>query len=177
MERLVRYVKDNFFPGRKFENLEDLNRQAIQWCRQADSKPHSTTGKIPLQEVMQEPLMPLPEQIIMDRYRWETRKVTREGLVSFDGIRYGVPWQYSGKEVQVRLHNETVEIYYGEVMLAKHPAKHGGNRIIYLRGQYKGLTEKKGMALPSRIAYLQESQVEQRELSFYDQFLEDVKYG
>lgn len=87
VERLVRYVKDNFFHGRVFENLEDLNRQAIQWCRQADSKPHSTTGKIPLCELVQEPLLPFPEQSVMDRYRWENRKVTHDGLVSFDGIR------------------------------------------------------------------------------------------
>ena len=32
VERLVRYVKENFFPGRKFTDLEDLNRQAQLWC-------------------------------------------------------------------------------------------------------------------------------------------------
>ena len=32
----------------------------------------------------------------MDKYRWETRIVTRDGMVSFDGVRYGVPWPYSG---------------------------------------------------------------------------------
>lgn len=51
VERLVRYVKDNFLPGRQFENLEDLNRQALCWCRQADEKVHHTTGKIPMQEL------------------------------------------------------------------------------------------------------------------------------
>lgn len=39
----MRYVKDNFLPGRQFENLEDLNRQALYWCRQADGKIHHTT--------------------------------------------------------------------------------------------------------------------------------------
>ncbi len=177
VERLVRYIKDNFFPGRQFENLEDLNRQAIQWCKQTDSKLHSTTGKIPIQELAAEPLLPLPEQHIQDRYRWENRKVTREGLVSFDSIRYGVPWQYSGKEVQVRLHDEHVEIYYGETILAKHKAKHGGSRILYLPGQYKGLTEKNGIAIPNRIAHMQEPQVEQRNLNFYDQLLGGAVYG
>lgn len=40
VERLVRYVKENFFPGRKFTDLEDLNRQALLWCQAVDSKPH-----------------------------------------------------------------------------------------------------------------------------------------
>ena len=43
VERLVRYVKENFFPGRSFSDLEDLNRQALEWCRKVDSKPHGTT--------------------------------------------------------------------------------------------------------------------------------------
>ncbi|WP_228725170.1 hypothetical protein [Caproicibacter fermentans] len=51
MERMVRYVKDNFLPGRQFEDLEDLNRQALSWCRQVDGKIHHTTGKIPLREL------------------------------------------------------------------------------------------------------------------------------
>lgn len=177
VERLVRHIKDNFIPGRQFENLEDLNRQAVEWCRQIDSKPHSTTGRIPLQALAEELLLPLPEQCVQERYRWENRKVTREGLVSFDGILYGVPWQYSGKEVQVRLHNDSVEIHYGETVIAKHPARHGGSKILYLAGQYKGLTEKNGIAIPSRIAHLQTPQVEQRSLSFYDQLFGGAAHG
>lgn len=177
VERLVRYVKDNFFPGREFENLEDLNRQVLQWCRSSDSKVHSTTGKIPLQELEKEPLLPLPDQAVLDRYRWEDRKVTRDGLVSFDGIRYGVPWQYSGKEVQVRLHNGYVEIYKGESMLSRHEAKHGGSRILWLKGQYKGLSERHGIAGPYPVAHLAAPKVEQRELSFYDGLFGGVSNG
>lgn len=177
VERLVRHIKDNFFPGRQFEDLEDLNRQAMEWCRKTDSKPHSTTGRIPLEALAEEPLLPLPEQEIQDRYRWENRKVTRDGLVSFDGIRYGVPWQYSGKDVQVRLHHGSVEIYYGEAIIAAHPAKHSGSKVLYLAGQYKGLAEKNGIAIPNRIAYLRPPQVEQRSLSFYDQLFGGAANG
>lgn len=49
VERLVRYLKENFLPGRRFTNLSDLNAQALQWCQHVDSKKHSTTGRIPLQ--------------------------------------------------------------------------------------------------------------------------------
>lgn len=177
VERLVRYVKDNFFPGRQFEELEDLNRQVLQWCRDVDSKVHSTTGKVPLRELVKEPLLPLPEQAVRDRYRWEDRKVTREGLVSFDGIRYGVLWQYSGKEVQVRLHNEFVEIYKGESLLARHEAQHGGSRILWLKGQYKGLTERHGIPGPYPAAHMATPKVEQRDLRFYDSLLGGAANG
>ena len=177
VERLVRYVKENFFPGRKFTDLEDLNRQALLWCKTVDSKPHGTTGKVPLQVLPAEELLPLPAQEIQDRYRWERRTVTREGLVSFDGIRYGVPWQYSGKEVQVRLCSGFVEIYYGEMLLVRHQVQYHTGKIIWLPGQYKGLAEHKGIAAPYPAAQQQDLQVEVRPLQFYDRLLGGSAHG
>ena len=177
VERLVRYVKENFFPGRSFTDLEDLNQQALSWCKAVDSKPHGTTGKIPLQVLATEELLPLPAQEIQDRYRWERRTVTREGLVSFDGIRYGVPWQYSGKEVQVRMCSGHLEIYYGEMLLAKHQVQYHAGKMIWLPGQYKGLMERKGIATPYPAALQQDVQVEVRPLNFYDRLLGGAAHG
>ena len=177
VERLVRYVKDNFFAGRYFEDLADLNLQVLAWCRMVDSKVHGTTGKIPLQELGNEKLLLLAKQDVLEKYRWESRVVTREGLVSFDGIRYGVPWQYSGKEVRVRLCGGYVEIYCGEVQIAKHEAKYKSGRIVWLKGQYAGLGERKGIAVPSAYAHMTSATVEIRKLSVYDQLLEVVSNG
>ncbi len=176
-ERLVQYVKDNFLPGRRFEDLSDLNRQALDWCRAADGKPHGTTGKIPLQELGAEGLQPLPPRAVLDKYRWESRIVTRDGMVSFDGVRYGVPWQHSGKEVQVRLCSGHVEIYCGEVLLARHKAQYRSGSIIYLQGQYEGLSERKGLAAPYPCARQEHATVEVRELRIYDQLLGGVLHG
>jgi len=177
VERLVHYVKNNFLPGRTFEELSDLNRQALDWCRSADEKPHGTTGKIPLQELEKEGLQPLPPQPMLDKYRWENRAVTRDGMVSFDGVRYGVPWQYSGKEVQVRFSAGFVEIYYGEVLLAKHKAQYRSGNIIYLQGQYEGLSERRGIAVPYPCARQRDNAVQVRELSVYDELLGGVSHG
>lgn len=177
VERLVHYVKDNFFPGRSFVDLEDLNRQALAWCKKADSKIHGTTGKVPLRELAAENLQELPSQEVMDRYRWELRRVTREGFVSFDGVRYGVSWQYSGKDVQVRLHSGDIEIYFGEVLVVKHTAQYTSGKILWLPGQYKGLAERNGIAGPYSVAQEQDIQVETRDLDFYDRLLGGVSYG
>ena len=177
VERLVRYVKDNFFPGRYFRDIEDLNHQAIDWCRKVDAKPNVTTGKVPLQMLSEEDLLFLPDKAILDRYRFETRRVSREGLVSFDGIRYGVPWQYSGRDVQIRLISGKVEIYDGNVMIAEHEAKHSASRILYLTGQYKGLTERKGIAYPYPAAIKGPSPVEVRDISIYDRLIGGAAHG
>ncbi len=177
VERLVQYVKSNFFPGRHFQSIEDLNRQVIDWCRKADSKPNSTTGKIPLEELCAEGLQPLPDKAVLDHYRFEARRVSREGLVSFDGVRYGVPWQYSGREVQVRLINGRIEIYDGLVMIADHEAKHSATRICYLPGQYRGLMEHKGIAYPYPAAIKGPSPVEVRDILVYDRLIGGAAHG
>ncbi|KKC30139.1 integrase core subunit [Caldanaerobacter subterraneus subsp. pacificus DSM 12653] len=41
----------------------------------------------------------------MDKYQKfleELRKVHKDGLLSYDGVRYKVPWQYSSKEAVMR---------------------------------------------------------------------------
>jgi hypothetical protein len=177
VERLVGYVKDNFLPGRRFEDLSDLNRQAVQWCHETDRRTHGTTGKIPAEELSKEPLLPLPPQEIMDKYRWESRSITRDGFVSFDGVRYGVPWQYSGRLVQVRLCAGHVEIYLDSTLIAKHKAMYSGGKIVWLAGQYSGLSEKGGVPLPNSFARQTATQVEVRDLSEYDSVIEVASNG
>jgi transposase len=163
VERLVDYVKDNFLPGRRFKDLYDLNSQALEWCKKVDSKIHGTTGEIPLEALSKEPLQPLPDKAVRDKYRWETRKVTRDGFVSYDGAKYGMPWQYSGREVRVRICGGFFEVYDGEV---------------WLKGQYQGLAEKGGIAVPLPFARKKETEaVEIRPLSVYDALAGVVSNG
>lgn len=113
----------------------------------------------------------------MDKYRWETRTVTREGLVSFDGIRYGVPWQYSGRLVQVRVCAGHVEIYLNNTLIARHEAKHSGGKIVWLTGQYSGLSENSGIPKPHSYARQTVPQVEVRSLGEYDWLFEVASNG
>lgn len=169
VERLVDYVKDNFLPGRQFRDVNDLNLQALAWCGKIDSKAHGTTGEIPLLALKKEPLLPLPDKTVRDRYRWEVRKVTRDGFVSFDGAKYGVPWQYSGREVRVRVSGDEFEAYDGEVRIAHHKVVFASGRIVWLKGQYEGLAERNGIASPFSYAkQTDKPSVEIRPLSLYD---------
>lgn len=169
VERLVDYLKDNFLPGRQFRDLDDLNLQARAWCQKVDGKKHGTTGEIPLAALKNEPLLSLPAKAVRDKYRWEMRKVMRDGLVSFDGAKYGVPWQYSGREVRVRICGDEFEAYDGEVRIAQHKVVHTSGRIVWLKGQYEGLAERNGIASPFSYARQVDTlTVEVRPLTIYD---------
>lgn len=91
VERLVHYVRDNFIPGRQFTDFGDLQIQAISRCDKANRRKHATTGEQPMVLLKKEQLKPLPESSLYERYHWELRRVDRECVVSFDGVKYGVP--------------------------------------------------------------------------------------
>jgi transposase len=169
VERLVHYVKDNFLPGRAFTDLADLNLQAMVWCRKADSRIHSTTGLIPLKELKKEPLLPLPERRTRDRYRYETRRVSSDGFVSYDGVRYGVPWHYSGKELRVRLYDGIFQAFDGLICIAEHKALYKSRGRSLLPGQYQGLVQNHGMPITPSYGLQIPKEVEIRPLSVYDQ--------
>lgn len=92
----MRYLKESFFPSRSFVDLEDLSCQTIAWYKAVDYKPHETICVVLIQQLAQETLLPLPSQEIQDHCRWATRVVTRDGLVSFDGILYSSDARQAG---------------------------------------------------------------------------------
>ena len=171
VERLVQYVKDSFLPGRTFTDLNDLNLQAINWCKKVDSKLHGTTGLISMKELSKEPLLSLPERDIMDRYRFEMRNVSKDGFVSYDGVRYGIPWQYSGKELRVRLYEGTFQAFDGPICIAEHVAVYQSGKISWLPGQYQGLAQNHGLPITPSFGKQIPKEVDIRPLYVYDQLM------
>jgi hypothetical protein len=120
VERAVRFVKENFIPGRKFVDIGDLNRQAQVWCDEINLRIHGTTGERPIDRLSEEELQTLPSDDRWAKYCREVRRVSRGGFESYDGVRCGVPWQYSGREVTVRNCNGWIEIWVDHLQVARH---------------------------------------------------------
>src|SRR5262245_60522788 len=84
VERPFRYVREDFFLGRSFRNLDDLNAQFRHWLDTvANRRRHATTGRIVLEHFAEEkaylktlPTMPFNVVLTLDR------RVTGEGMVS-----------------------------------------------------------------------------------------------
>ena len=47
VERLVRFVKDNFLVGRSFWNVSDLNASALDWCNRQNGIYHKAIDGVP----------------------------------------------------------------------------------------------------------------------------------
>ncbi len=120
IERSVGVVKQDFWPGIAFSDLDDLNRQARPWCERRNQRLHRTTGQRPVDRWREEGLQPLPSGWAWERWASEERKVSWDGFVSYDGVLYGLPAiaGATGSVVQVRERHGDLMIYYqGQLVL------------------------------------------------------------
>jgi len=170
VERGVGFVKANFWPGRTYTDLPDLNRQAIQWCAQVDQRIHGTTGKRPCDLLKEEELLPLPAPDRLAKFLREERTVSLDGFVSYDGVRYGVHWRYSGQRVLVRQVGQHVEIWQEGERIAIHEKSGLWCGMVRLPGQYEGLKAADGALKPKPLGrQLYEPEVEARPLAQYEE--------
>lgn len=130
IERMVPYVRDNFFSGESFLSVEDCQQRAVDWCTNvAGTRIHGTTRCIPIQvfrEKEVDKLIPHPG----DRYdipSWAPScKVHPDHHIKFRNALYSVPTEYIGKKVAVRGDSALVKIYYnGRVIKIHKPVSEG----------------------------------------------------
>jgi transposase len=95
VERTVGGLKSGFWPGVTFTDLDDLHTQARAWCDRLNGQPHATTRVPPRERLREEALRPLPTDWTTnwagERFATEERKVSGDGDISYDGVRYGLP--------------------------------------------------------------------------------------
>ena len=113
VERSVGVIKNGFWPGVRFSDIDHLNDQARLWCDRLNQKVHRTTLKIPMDLWVEEQLAPLPQDFAWQRFGTEERKVSWDGFISYDGVHYGLPSQaaVAGSVVLVREHNRELLVF------------------------------------------------------------------
>ena len=124
-ERVVRYVKENFFQRyRAFESLEHLNCQMDQWLTEvADVRVHGTHRAVVRErfEAERPYLSPLPRVRFDTSYR-ERRRVALDAFIDVRGNRYSVPAHLCGETVAVRIGLDgTLKVFDAEgALVAEH---------------------------------------------------------
>lgn len=121
-ERSFFTVETNFFPGRSFTSLEDLNEQALQWSTvRMYHRPASKTGLISSKAFEHEQafLVELPSQLPAP-YRAHDRITDQYGYAAWDGNFYWVPG--TGRDdVKVLEYGDRLKIYQGRELLTEYP--------------------------------------------------------
>ena len=123
VERAIRYIRDNFFAAREFSDLEDLNAQALKWCREMSAHrpcPEDKSMTVGEAFASERPrLLTLPEASYATPDREEVW-VGKTPYVRFDLNDYSVPYPWVRKNLTVVADHDTVRILDGLHEIARH---------------------------------------------------------
>jgi transposase len=123
VERPIGFIRDRFWPGRRFTDLLDLNVQAATWRDEvANNRVHEVTGKVPalVFEHEERRLLKPISAVPFDTDELLTTGVTKTYRVTFDRNRYSVPSRLVGQSVLVRGSGDEVSIFLGPKQVARH---------------------------------------------------------
>ncbi len=160
-ERMVRYIKENFFARyREFESLAHLNQLAERWLREeADQRLHGTVKEVVAERFARE--LPLLHSLPTSRFDTayhERRVVAWDGYIEVRGNRYSVPGELCGALVEVRIELDGgLAVYDSEGQLAaRHRLKSAAEGWVLMPEHH-------------RILWEQALIVERRELAVYEE--------
>ena len=151
VERTVRYVRENFMVGIRYNSLTDLNAQALAWCRKVNNRVHGTTNKIPFQQLSEEHLQPMLREYIIDKLN--LRRVEKDCLISYAGNKYSVPAEYIGKDVTVLVLNSMLSVYHNGEQIALHRLSYSKNSIIVNKEHYTELMTRQRFRVKNTIIH------------------------
>src|SRR3954453_3740969 len=156
IERPFAYVETNFLVGRSFEDFDDLNRQAADWCRNvANRKPKQALGMSPdAAYLIEQPhLVTLPD-VLPPVYDLLERVVDLHGYVSVDTNRYSVPERYVGKSVTVTKMPATIEVRHKTIAIAVHRRVIGQRDTRNVQPSHHGIPVRQGRGTAAEEALL-----------------------
>ena len=164
IENTIKYLRYNFFNGRTFSNLNDINAQCTEWLKKVNAQIHGTTHEIPLERLKKETLNPLSTVPAYMTRKEETRKISRDCYASYRGNRYSVPWKYAGRECRIIEESSILKIEIDSTTVADHAILTGTGRISRKKEHFEGLLK----AVREENSAVYEQRVEERNLKTYD---------
>lgn len=120
VERPFHHIENNFYPGRDFTDLDDLNAQLRTWCDTKNAA-HSKWLKASPRELFAAEvalLKPLPVHI-PDVYDIHHRRVDTEGYVNLHTNAYSMEEALIGRQLAVHEHYRTVRVFDGHKLVAE----------------------------------------------------------
>jgi transposase len=168
VERPYRYIRQDFFEGRRFRNLDDLNHQLADWLAGvANVRVHGTTRRVVAEAFVEDQaaLLPLPALPFRSLLKLE-RRITKDGMVSIDGNLYSVPDGTRKRSVEVHVLAHEIRILEDGRVIAVHSVLSGRGRRTVLAGHRQAI---RSLETSGKRILSSGEPVWQRPLDIYDQ--------
>lgn len=120
-ERSFYTVTTNFLPGRTFESIEDLNKQAHHWATvRFANRPVSKTGLIPVKAFeYEQSFLRKIVAFVPAPYLMHQRRTDQYGYISFDGNYYWIPGT-KRDDITVLQYNDRIKLYLKRTFLIEY---------------------------------------------------------
>lgn len=140
VEKPFEFLETHFIAGASFTDMLDLLAKLKDFQKRVNTRMHATIKTSPEELIAKdrEAFSKLPKS----RYvgvKEETRKVTSDCLLSYDGSRYSVPWPFATKHVWVRVsRGYFLEIYsQANAMVASHRLSLKRGAVVIEKSHYR----------------------------------------
>jgi transposase len=140
VERPFHYIENNFYAGRTFATIDDVNAQLRAWCdsKNALVREHLKAAPVTLYALERPSLQPLPVHIPAVE-RLFTRIVDQEGFINLHTNRYSVPIDLLGRELDVHEGPDYVRVFKARREVCTHARiEEGAGARAMLAGHHDG---------------------------------------
>jgi Mu transposase, C-terminal domain len=129
------YVRDSFWRGREFHSLEQMQQEALRWCRevagQRACRPLQGAAPASVFAAVEAPaLLPLPTRPFV-LATWSTAKVGPDIHAKVGKSLYSIPWRLIGQRLDARQTPTTVQFFHQGQLVATDPWKPAGKQTDY----------------------------------------------
>jgi transposase len=128
VERSIKFVRENFFSGREWTTIEELNEQVLEWCLSDSLERPWRRGESKLVKDAfreeKEKLNPLPATLFLARERLRV-SIGKTPFARFHTNDYSVPPEYVGKLLDILASHSTVQFIDGLKVVATHTRSWG----------------------------------------------------
>lgn len=131
VERPFHYVRENFWRGYSFRDIETANRDIREWSACRASRVHGTTHeRVDVRFQREQPFLgDIPE------FRYDTsmkayRTVRKDCTVAYAGNRYVLPHRSVGQEVLLKIKNGCLSAFLDEELLVSYLIPDGKGHFI-----------------------------------------------
>jgi Integrase core domain len=172
VERPFRYIREDFFLGASFRNLDDLNTQMRHWLDTvANPRVHATTQRVVNDAFAEEKptLKPLPLIPYRAVLKLE-RRVSHEGMVSIGGNLYSVPDTTRRRFLDVHVLADDIQIFEDGTLIANHSPLEGRDqkRLDPTHRKVSSLRYRRRTDDERSVVRRTGDQVARRSLDYYD---------
>lgn len=123
VERAIRYIRSSFFAGRQFQDIDDVNAQADEWCQKVSvDRRCPGDNSLSVREAFEQEhptLLALPDNPFNTHERKEVR-AQKTPYIRFDLNDYSVPHTHVQKILTVHADLKRIRILDGIEVIAEH---------------------------------------------------------